>query len=296
MATGRESTGIAMYVQRAPARPRKRGPKSGRPTLLTLAILTVGARTATELYPAFGLVRDDSLTLLGRAVWPLLALASIVAMHRRPMPFRLPARPLLVVIAAVIVSTLWSADAPRTAYQSVVLASIAVSTTYVLTRHDARRCFLIVAGCLGTVCALNAAAALAGMGDPLRRGGLMEHKNLLGALSAASVLACALASRSTRGRTRRWFVAAAIAAAGVRSGDGAARGQQHLAQQRPGDQRHHHLHVDRLRRRLPGHPDRIAGAVEDDRRLQQRSVAGQQLERPGHPAGTGHRDQVAPCR
>lgn len=216
MAVGKRSAVVDFYVPHPPAPPRRRPARrklrrDERPSLLTIAILTVGMRTATGLYPPLGLVRDGGLTALGRGIWPGLALASLIALRHQHRSMRWPVRPILAVIGIVALSTVWSADVGRTAYQVVVLASIVVCATYVVSRHDARTCVLIVGAYLGGICALNAVAAITDLSKPLARGGLMEHKNLIGALSAASVLATALASRLVTGRPRRWYMAGCVA-------------------------------------------------------------------------------------
>lgn len=215
MAIGKRTATIEFYVPHPPAPPRRRPPRRPlgrelRPNLLTLAILTVGSRTATGVYPTLGLVRDGGLTFLGRGIWPGLALAALVALRHQHRTMRWPPRPILAIVGIVALSTFWSADVGRTAYQVIVLAAIVVCATYVVSRHDARACVLIIGGYLGSICALSAFAAVADLSKPLARGGLMEHKNLLGALSAASVLATALAGRLVVGRPRRWFVAGSL--------------------------------------------------------------------------------------
>lgn len=186
------------------------------PPVLSLLVLTAGCRTVAHFYSAVGLARDDELTALGRLHWPLLAVASIVWLRRRPWrPRRLPARSLLVVFALVGLSSFWSGDLPRTGYQFVVLVSVAICSAYFTSRHSARDALVLVANYLAVVTALNVIAVVLGLSQPVSEGALMEHKNLLGFLAATGALTALLASGLVTRRHRRLLGASAVLGIGL---------------------------------------------------------------------------------
>jgi exopolysaccharide production protein ExoQ len=158
--------------------------------VLAVAILIESSRAAHNWYPLVGLISDGKLTSLGRLVWPMCALGSGIAIFRRPWLDRRSLDPLMVVtIALLSASFLWSVDATKTLYQAIVLFSLAVCGAFLAIAFTRRELVALVSNTLGVVCAANVIAILAGVnfGEGTTTG-FFEHKNILGLVAAVALL------------------------------------------------------------------------------------------------------------
>jgi len=175
-----------------------RRPDSPSPLHLIAATLAVVvfSRSATGIYPAVGIVDGSELTTAGRLIYPVVgvAAAAVVMARRGVGGFRNPVW-LLVLVCAL--STIWSADRERSAFQAIVLTSAVVAGCAVSSVWRGRTGYVLgLVLCL--TASLNLAADVFGVARSITEGGLMEHKNLLGSLAAIGAVSLA-ASPGERG-------------------------------------------------------------------------------------------------
>jgi O-antigen ligase len=196
---------------------------------LTTAILLLAGRAVHLAFPTLGLVADDRLTPAGRALWPVLALLAGLAVLRVPAARRARLDPWVALTLAVVVATpLWSVDAARSAYQSLVLVCVAVCAWFLATVVRREALVDVTTWVLGAVCVVNAAVIPFGVGrrDDAASIAFFEHKNLLGSV-AAMLLVLVVARLVARDRSTTSLVLAVVAMAtlalsGSRAGQVAA--------------------------------------------------------------------------
>lgn len=165
-------------------------PRHWLETVLAVVILIESSRSMHGWYSMIGLISDGKLTSLGRMVWPVLALSSGFAVLRRPWLIRRTLDPLLVVMVAILsVSFLWSVDATKTLYQAIVLVSVGVCGAFLAIAFTRRQAVEFVANTLGVICIVNVLGILAGAnaGDGTTTG-YFEHKNILGLVAGVALL------------------------------------------------------------------------------------------------------------
>jgi len=158
--------------------------------LVAVLIVVHSSRALHSNYAMFGLIADGRLTSLGRLIWPTLALASVVAVLRRPWLVRRSLEPLVVAaIGLLCISVVWSVDAPKTLYQVIVLVSVLACAWFLSIVFGRDEGVALVSNVLGVVCAVNVAAVLLGINNGIgTTTGYFEHKNIFGLVAAVSVL------------------------------------------------------------------------------------------------------------
>lgn len=172
-------------------------------TALAIVILLESTRALYFWYASVGLIVDGRLSGPGRLLWPLLTLASLYSIMRRPWLDRRGIDPLVfATIGLVAVSFLWSVDSAKSLYQSVVLVAVVACGSFLSIAYDRKDLIVLSSNVIGVVCAVNLVAIAAGVDNGTSQTtGFFEHKNILGIAAAVAVLLfVARAAAGERGR------------------------------------------------------------------------------------------------